>query len=54
MKSHESKMLAKVRHCRQKACGLDKAKSLPTRAEETEELARKLDLPLAQPHRTSK
>ena len=51
-KSRESKMLHKVRRWREKAYEADKAKSSVKRAEEAEELARKLDLPVAQPDKT--
>ncbi len=51
-KYNESKMLTKVRQWRDKAYNADKAKPLPERMEEAEELARKLGLPLAQPHKT--
>lgn len=51
-KSRESKMLDKVRWWREKAYDADKSKALPKRTKETEELARKLDLPLAQAHKT--
>jgi hypothetical protein len=47
-KPRESKMLDKVRRWRKKAYEADKAKPLPKRTREAEELARKLDLPLAQ------
>jgi hypothetical protein len=46
-KPHESKMLDKVRRWRKKAYEADKGKPLPKRTKEAEELARKLDLPLA-------
>jgi len=45
---HESKMLDKVRRWRKKAYDADKAKPPAKRTEEAEELARRLDLPLAQ------
>jgi len=45
-------MLDKVRQWREKAYKADKAKPPAERTEETEELARKLDLPLAQTHKT--
>ncbi len=51
-KSHESTMLDEVRQWRQKAYDADKGKPLPARTEQVEELARKLDLPLEQPHKT--
>jgi len=51
MKSRESKMLEKVRRWRKKAYEADKAKPLPKRAKEAEELARRLDLPVAQTHK---
>ena len=53
-KSHESKMLAKVRRWREKAHEADKTKSLPERAEELDERARKLGLPVAGLHKTSR
>jgi len=53
-KSHESKMLAKVRRWRERAYEADKAKPLPERAEETDERARKLGLPVAGPHRAGR
>ena len=46
-KSHESKMLDKVRRWRRKAYEADKAKPLRDREQDTESLARKLDLPVA-------
>lgn len=52
MKSRESKMLHKVRRWREKAYKADKTKPSAKRAEEAEELARRLDLPVAQPHNT--
>ncbi len=45
-------MLDKVRRWREKAYDADKSKALPERTKETEELARKLDLPLVQAHKT--
>jgi hypothetical protein len=51
IKSRESKMLDKVRRWRKKAYDADKAKPLAKRTEEAEELARKLDLPVAQTHK---
>jgi hypothetical protein len=48
IKSRESKMLNKVRRWRKKAYDADKAKPPVQRTEEAKELARKLDLPLAQ------
>jgi hypothetical protein len=51
MKSRESKMLDKVRRWRKKAYDADKAKSPAQRTEEAEELARRLDLPLAPTHK---
>ena len=51
-KPRESKMLDKVRQWREKAYKTDKAKPPAKRTEETEELARRLDLPLAQTHKT--
>jgi hypothetical protein len=51
IKSRESKMLDKVRRWRKKAYDTDKAKPPAKRTEETEELARRLDLPLAQTHK---
>ena len=53
IKSRESKMLDKVRLWRKKAYAADKAKPPAKRRKEAEELARKLDLPLAQPHKTN-
>jgi hypothetical protein len=50
IKSRESKMLDKVRRWRKKAYDADKAKPSAKRIEETEGLARRLDLPLAQIH----
>lgn len=47
-KPRESKMLAEVRQWREKAYNADKAKPPAKRTEEAEELARRLDLPLAQ------
>jgi len=43
-------MLDKVRRWREKACDADRAKPLPKRTEEAEELAHRLDLPLGHPH----
>jgi len=51
MRVHESTMLDKVRRWRKKAYDADKAKPPAQRTEETEELARRLDLPLAQMHK---
>ena len=51
-KRRESKMLDKVRRWREKAFKADKAKPPAERTEETEELARKLELPLAPTHKT--
>jgi hypothetical protein len=51
MKSRESKMLNQVRRWRKKAYDADKEKPPAKRAEEAEELARKLSLPLAQTHK---
>jgi hypothetical protein len=48
IKSRESKMLDKVRRWRKKADDADKAKPPAKRTKEAEELARRLDLPLAQ------
>ncbi len=48
-KSHESRMLPKVRRWREKAYEADQNKPSAERAEETGELARKLDLPKARP-----
>ena len=53
-KSHESKMLGKVRRWRERAYDADKAKGLPEGAEETDERARKLGLPVAGPHKASR
>ncbi len=53
-KSHESKMLAKVRRWRERAYEADQAKPLPERAEELGEQARKLDLPVAGPHKAGR
>jgi hypothetical protein len=47
IKSRESKMLDKVRRWRKKAYDADKAKPPAKRTEEAEELACRLDLPLA-------
>jgi hypothetical protein len=47
-------MLAKVRRWREKAYEADQAKPLPQRTQETEQVARKLDLPLAQAHKADK
>jgi hypothetical protein len=52
-KPRESKMLDKVRRWRKKAYEADKAKPLPKRTKEAEELARKLELPLEQTHEAS-
>ena len=52
MKSRESEMLDKVRRWRKKAYEADKTKPPAKRVEEAEELARKLDLPSAQTHKT--
>jgi len=49
--SRESKMLDKVRRWRKKAYDVDKARPPAKRAEEAEELARKLDLPVTQTHK---
>ena len=51
IRSRESKMLHKVRRWRKKAYEADKAKPPAQRTEEAERLARKLDLPLAQPRK---
>jgi hypothetical protein len=51
IKSRESKMLDEIRQWRRKAYDADKAKPPAKRTEEAEELARKLDLPVAQTHR---
>jgi hypothetical protein len=48
MKPRESKMLDKVRRWRKRAYEADKAKPLPKRTGEAEDLARKLDLLVAQ------
>jgi len=48
----ESKMLENVRRWRKKAYDADKAKPPAQRMKEAEELARELDLPLAQPRET--
>ena len=47
-KSRESKMLDKVRRWRQKAYDADRAKPSAARVQEAEELARRLNLPLAE------
>lgn len=52
-KSHESKMLDKVRRWREKAYKADKMKPLTKRTQEAEELAQRLDLPLAQTRKTN-
>ena len=54
MTSHESKMLPKVRRWREKAYEADQSKPLAERAEETDELARELDLPVARPRKAGK
>lgn len=51
-KSHESKMLAQVRLWREKAYTADRAKPMPKRTEQAKELARKLNLPIAEPYKT--
>jgi len=48
----ESKMLEKVRRWRKKAYDANKTKPPAQRMKEAEELARELDLPLAQPRET--
>lgn len=53
-KSHESKMLPKVRRWREKAYEADQSKPSAERTEETDELARRLDLPVARPHEAGK
>ena len=53
-KSHESKMLARVRRWRGKAYDADKAKPLAERAEESDELAQKLGLPVVRAHKAGK
>ena len=50
-KSHESKMLSRVRHWRKDAYEADKGKPLSDRAKGDEKLAREFDLPLIQPHK---
>jgi hypothetical protein len=47
-------MLEKVRRWREKAYDADRAKPLPTRTEEAEQLARKLGLPLAQTNKADR
>jgi len=51
-KTHESKMLNKVRQWRKKAYDADRAKPPAKRTQEAERLARKLDLPVAKTHKT--
>jgi hypothetical protein len=51
IESRESKMLDKVRRWRKKAYDADKAKPPARRTEEARELARRLDLPVAQTHK---
>lgn len=53
-KSHESKMLTKVRRWRERAYEADQSQPLAERTEETDELARKLGLPVARPHKAGK
>jgi len=50
-KSRESKMLDQVRRWRKKAYDADQAKTPARRSEDAEELARRLDLPVAQAHK---
>jgi len=53
-KSHDSKMLGKVRRWRGKAYEADQAKPLAERAGESDEAARKLDLPVVRAHRAAR
>jgi hypothetical protein len=48
MKSRESKMLGEVRRWRKKAYEADRAKPASKRLKDTEEVARKLSLPVIQ------
>jgi len=50
-KSHESKMLSRVRRWRKKAYQADKSKPLSKRAKEDEKVAREFGLPLVQTHK---
>ena len=52
-KSHESKMLSRVRHWRKKTYQADKAKPLSERAKEDEKVAQEFGLPLVQTHKAS-
>ncbi len=51
-KPRESKMLNKVRRWRKKAYEADIAKPLPKRAKDNDEIASRLNLPLAQIHKS--